>query len=139
MEVKEYSLYHRDEILDLYESVGWTNYTARPEMLKVAYENSLLTLAAYEDKALVGIVRVVGDGASIVFIQDLLVRPEFQRKGIGTALMKAVLERYPAVYQMELMTDDTEKTVAFYQSMGFQRAESLGCRAFLRMQRGNRI
>lgn len=139
MEVKEYSLYHRDEILDLYESVGWTNYTARPEMLKGAYENSLLTLAAYEDKALVGIVRVVGDGASIVFIQDLLVRPEFQRKGIGTALMKAVLERYPAVYQMELMTDDTEKTVAFYQSMGFQRAESLGCRAFLRMQRGNRI
>lgn len=139
MEVKEYSLYHRDEILDLYESVGWTNYTARPEMLKVAYENSLLTLAAYEDKALVGIVRVVGDGASIVFIQDLLVRPEFQRKGIGTALMRAVLERYPAVYQMELMTDDTEKTVAFYQSMGFQRAESLGCRAFLRMQRGNRI
>lgn len=139
MEVKEYSLYHRDEILDLYESVGWTNYTARPEMLKGAYENSLLTLAAYEDKALVGIVRVVGDGASIVFIQDLLVRPEFQRKGIGTALMKAVLERYPAVYQMELMTDDTEKTAAFYQSMGFQRAESLGCRAFLRMQRGNRI
>lgn len=139
MEVKEYSLYHRDEILDLYESVGWTNYTARPKMLKGAYENSLLTLAAYEDKALVGIVRVVGDGASIVFIQDLLVRPDFQRKGIGTALMKAVLERYPAVYQMELMTDDTEKTVAFYQSMGFQRAESLGCRAFLRMQRGNRI
>lgn len=132
MEVKEYSLYHRDEILDLYESVGWTNYTARPEMLKVAYENSLLTLAAYEDKALVGIVRTVGDGASIVFIQDLLVRPEFQRKGIGTALMRAVLERYPAVYQMELMTDDTEKTAAFYQSMGFQRAESLGCRAFLR-------
>ena len=125
MEVKEYSLYHRDEILDLYESVG--------------YENSLLTLAAYEDKALVGIVRVVGDGASIVFIQDLLVRPDFQRKGIGTALMRAVLERYPAVYQMELMTDDTEKTAAFYQSMGFQRAESLGCRAFLRMQRGNRI
>lgn len=132
MEVKEYSLYHRDEILDLYESVGWTNYTARPEMLKVAYENSLLTLAAYEDKALVGIVRTVGDGASIVFIQDLLVRPDFQRKGIGTALMKAVLERYPDVYQMELMTDDTEKTAAFYQSMGFQRAESLGCRAFLR-------
>lgn len=132
MELKEYSLYHRDEILDLYESVGWTNYTARPEMLKVAYENSLLTLAAYEDKALVGIVRTVGDGASIVFIQDLLVRPEFQRKGIGTALMKAVLERYPAVYQMELMTDDTEKTAAFYQSIGFQRAESLGCRAFLR-------
>lgn len=132
MEVKEYSLYHRDEILDLYESVGWTNYTTRPEMLKVAYENSLLTLAAYEDKALVGIVRTVGDGASIVFIQDLLVRPEFQRKGIGTALMKAVLERYPDVYQMELMTDDTEKTAAFYQSMGFQRAESLGCRAFLR-------
>ena len=38
-------------------------------------------------------VRVVGDGASVILIQDLLVHPEYQRKGIGDQLMRAVLEK----------------------------------------------
>ena len=78
-------------------------------------------------------VRVVGDGASVVLIQDLLVRPEYQRKGIGSKLMRAVLERCKDVYQIELMTDDTEKTISFYQSLGLKKADEIGCCAFLKM------
>ena len=39
--IREYDTYNEDEILDLYKSVSWTNYTDRPEMLKNAYEHSL--------------------------------------------------------------------------------------------------
>ena len=46
-------------------------------------------------------VRVVGDGASVILIQDLLVHPEYQRKGIGSQLMRAVLERCEDVYQID--------------------------------------
>ena len=35
--IKEYEAYHEEEILPLYESVGWTNYTQKPQMLKGAY------------------------------------------------------------------------------------------------------
>lgn len=133
MEIKEYTEFCDEEIKALYTAVGWTNYTDRPQMLKRAYEKSLLKLGAYDGDKLVGIIRTVGDGESIVFVQDILVLPQYQRKGIGTQLMRAVMERFCDVYQMELMTDNTEKTIAFYQSLGFVRADEYGCCAFLRM------
>ena len=101
-----------------------------------------LKIAAFEGKQLIGMVRVVGDGASVILIQDLLVRPEYQRKGIGSQLMRAVLERCEDVYQIELMTDNTEKTILFYQSLGLKKVDEIGCCAFFEnvmSSRRNRI
>ena len=128
--ISEYVDYNEQEILPLYESVGWRNYTQRPQMLKEAYAHSLKIYAAYVNNKLAGIIRVVGDGASVVFVQDLLVYPEYQRQGIGTALLKMIMEEYQNVYQMHLMTDNTEKTIAFYQSLGFMMDTDMNCRAF---------
>lgn len=133
MVIRELTTFELDVLLDLYDSVGWTNYTRRPEMLKNAYENSLLILGAYDGDKLVGVIRAVGDGFSVVFIQDILVCPEYQRKGIGTRLLRKIIERFSDVYQMELMTDNTPKTVSFYQSVGFVKADDMGCCALIRM------
>lgn len=132
IEIREYISCSIEELLPLYESVGWTNYTARPEMLERAYQNSLQVLAAYDGPRLAGILRAVGDGCSIVFIQDILVFPEYQRKGVGTALVRGLLERCPDVYQIELATDREPRTMAFYRSLGFAELSELGCTAFMR-------
>lgn len=124
MVIKEYTTYKEDEILSLYASVGWSAYTDHPETLKKGFENSMLTLAAYEGEQLLGIIRTVGDGQTIVFIQDILVFPDYHRKGIGSALMRAVLDRYGHVRQIKLTTDSTPETIGFYTSMGFRE---LGC------------
>ena len=97
------------------------------------FANSLLTLAAYEEAALAGLIRVVGDGYTVVFVQDMLVRPQFQRRGIGSALLRAVLNRYANVRQIELLTDDTPETTAFYRAIGFQELTELGCRGFMKI------
>ena len=128
--IKEYEAYHEEEILPLYESVGWTNYTQKPQMLKEAYLHSLKSYAAYVGNKLVGIIRVVGDGASVVFVQDLLVYPQYHRQGIGTALLKKIMEEYDGVYQLHLLTENTEKTIAFYKSLGFLMDTDIECRAF---------
>lgn len=120
------------EILPLYAAVGWTNYTDRPEMLRQAFRHSLLVLGAYEGDKLVGLLRAVGDGFSVVLLQDLLVLPDHQRRGIGTKLVRALMEHYPEVYQMQLFTDDTPKTTAFYQSLGFTMDSDAGCRGFMK-------
>ena len=135
MVIKPYTQYSEAEILPLYKAVGWSNYYEHPEMLKKAYAGSLCTLAAYEDETLTGIIRCVGDGYSILFIQDILVYPEYQRRGIGTALMKAVLEKYSHVYQIELATDNTEKTIAFYKSFGFHNLSDIGCCGFMKIRK----
>ena len=133
MEIREYRTYNEQEILRLYSSVGWTAYTDAPEILRQGFEHSLLTLAAYENGQLVGLIRTVGDGYTIVFVQDLLVFPEHQRKGIGAALLQAVLDRFSHVRQMELATDDTPKTIAFYKSLGFSPMSEIGCCGFMRL------
>ena len=132
MVIKPYSNYSEAEILPLYESVGWVFYCKHPDIVAQAYANSLCILAAYEDEKLVGLIRCVGDGHTILFIQDLLVYPEYQRRGIGTALMKAVLEKYSHVYQIELATDNTAKTIAFYKSFGFHNLSDIGCCGFMK-------
>ena len=133
MEIRAYTEYNEAEILGLYASVGWTAYTDDPASLRNGFANSLLTLAAYEEAALAGLIRVVGDGHTIVFVQDILVHPQFQRRGIGSALLQAVLNRYAGVRQIELLTDDTPETAAFYRSMGFRELTELGCRGFMKI------
>ena len=100
MEIREYIDFNIDEIRRLYSEVGWTAYTENMPALEQGYKNSMTVLAAYEDDELLGIIRTVGDGFTIVFIQDILVFPEKQRQGIGAALLKAVLDRYPNVRQI---------------------------------------
>lgn len=131
--VKEVSDFDCSAILPLYAAVGWTNYTDRPEMLKNAFAHSLLVLGAYDGDRLAGLLRAVGDGFSVVFVQDVLVYPEYQRQGIGTQLFRTLMERFPDVYQMELAADDSPKAVAFYQSLGFVRYSDMGCCGFMRM------
>lgn len=94
---RDHSRYDAHEILSLYASVGWTNYTAQPEMLERAFAHSLAILAAYDGERLIGIIRAVGDGASIVFVQDLLVHPDYQRRGIGSTLLKMLLALFARV------------------------------------------
>jgi len=121
-----------EEVMPLYEAVGWTNYTQKPEILEVAYKNSLHIIGAFnDDEKLIGVLRGVGDGASILFIQDILVYPEYQHQGIGTKLLQQTLEKYKNVYQIQLATDDSTKTVSFYESNGFTSLTSLNCVSFI--------
>lgn len=101
-------------------------------MLKAAFENSLHVLAAFnEEGILVGVLRAVGDGVSILFIQDILVTPEYQHQGIGTKLLQQTLEKYKNVYQIQLTTDNSMKTISFYESNGFTSLTSLNCVSFI--------
>ena len=49
---------------------------------------------------------MVGDGYTILYIQDLLVHPDFARQGIGSRLLLRILGKYESVYQKILLTDD---------------------------------
>ena len=51
--------------------------------------------------------------------------------GIGKALMGKLLDEYKNVYQKVLTTDDTEKTLAFYNQMGMKVDHEIGCRVFM--------
>ncbi|HFU4449924.1 TPA: N-acetyltransferase family protein [Streptococcus suis] len=117
-------------VLEIYDSVGWTNYTDRPTMLQKALKHSLFVLAAFDGDRLVGLLRAVGDGYSIIFIQDILVLPAYQRQGIGRNLLEQAITHFPGIYQLHLLTDNTDKTRSFYEALGFTAVDSLDCVAY---------
>lgn len=123
------------KLLDLYNSVGWTSYTDTPDRLAAAVAGSHTVVAASAGEQLVGLARVVSDGASIWYLQDLLVRPDFQRRGIGRELVRRALQDATGVRQKVLLTDDEPGQKAFYETLGFQQTTEFrggATRAFVR-------
>ena len=124
-------LFKEDDILNLYLDNNWTNYTDNKDMLFSGIKNSLYTLAAYDKEVLIGLVRVVGDGFTIIYIQDILVLKEYQNKGVGSKLIKYIIDKYKAVRQIVLTTDNTEIQKAFYEKNGFKEFKDLKLVAFM--------
>ena len=125
--IKKQEIVKLEDVLHLYQAVGWTNYTNQPQMLEQALSHSLVIYLALDGDAVVGLIRLVGDGFSSVFVQDLIVLPSYQRQGIGSALMKEALEDYKDAYQVQLVTEQTEKNVGFYRSLGFEALSIYDC------------
>ena len=125
--IKKQEFVKLEDVLHLYQAVGWTNYTDQSEMLEQALSHSLAIYVALDGDTVVGLIRLVGDGFSSVFVQDLIVLPSYQCQGIGSALMKEALEDYKDVYQVQLVTEQTEKNVVFYRSMGFETLSTYDC------------
>ena len=124
-----------DDVLHLYQAVGWTNYTNQPQMLEQSLAHSLAIYVARDGEKIVGLVRLVGDGFSSVFVQDLIVLPSYQRQGIGSDLMKEALGDYKDAYQVQLVTDQTEKTLGFYRSLGFETLSTYDCTGMIWVDR----
>lgn len=132
IDIQEYVDININEIVKLYESVGWSNYINNTVMLEAAYSHSLKILSAWDEDKLVGIIRGVGDGYSILYIQDIIVLPDYQGQGIGTMLFDSIDKLYPLVYQKVLITDNQPSTVHFYKKFGFVKTEDYRCVAFVK-------
>lgn len=116
------------EIYDLYESVGWIAYTKNPDRLWQDFANSQYMTEKNNQGEIVALIRWVTDQATVVLIQDLLVHPDYQRKGLGKKLMQRALAEIKSYgqLQIEVLTDDEEMTASFYKSLGFRSVNDGG-------------
>lgn len=118
------------QYLDIRACVGWRMLTK--EQAQKALDNSLLTVGAYDGNKLVGMGRLVGDGAVICYIQDLIVDPDYQHKGVGSQIIDALI-----THVKHLRSDNTTMMLclmcakgreSFYENHGFvaRPTDSLG-------------
>lgn len=110
-----------EQYLAIRLQVGWKQLEEKQAGKALA--NSLYVVSAYEEDTLVGIGRIVGDGAVICYVQDLIVVPENQGKGIGSAILSKLME-----FVEELREENSEMMFclmcakgreAFYEKHGF--------------------
>lgn len=98
-----------------------------------AIEQSLAVITAWDRDRLVGLIRVVGDGLTIIYIQDILVLRDYQKEGIGSELMKLILAKYSDVRQKVLLTNDAPDVRQFYEKNSFQSCDQGELVAFVQL------
>lgn len=119
-----------DTYLKLRKTVNWKTLTR--EQAEKAIQGSLFTVVAFDDGQPVGMGRIVGDGAVICYIQDLIVIPDYQGSGVGQQIMERLI-----AYVKKLKLPDTEIMLdlmcavgreEFYKKYGFiaRPTEKLG-------------
>lgn len=108
-----------EEVLAIYRGNAWSS-AEKPEQLLAALRNSHAMVTARLSGRLVGLGNAISDGHLVVYFPHFLVHPDFQRQGIGRAMMQALLKRYSGFHQLMLTADG--KAMDFYHSLGFERA-----------------
>ena len=105
-----------EAMADLRESVGWNR-------MEKEYGNPLMTsffhIAVYDGDQLVGFVDSVSNGVTDAYIQDLIVRPDYQGKGIGTDLMKKMIASLKEKHIYIISVIFEERLKSFYDRFGF--------------------
>ena len=112
-------------------SAGWPQMHF--EQMKTGLENSEFIVVARDNDTTVGMARIVSDGGYVYFIVDVLVLPEYQRKGIGKTMMNNIMEYIYSklkdgfCIQVDLLASKGKEK--FYEAFGFiSRPDSVyGC------------
>lgn len=119
-----------DQYLAIRASVNWRELSVT--QAQKALQHSLIVAGAYEDDQLVGMGRIVGDGSVICYVQDLIVRPEFQRKQVGSKVLNTLIQYVDSIReedsQMMLCLMCAKGREPFYEKHGFiaRPTEALG-------------
>lgn len=108
-----------DEYSDMRKSAGWGCYNE--EVLTKSLMNTLFSVCAEKDGKIVGYGRLIGDSGFTFYIQDIIVKPEFQGLGIGKKIAGEIIEHVRNNYtdgaMLCLMAAKGKE--AFYTKLGF--------------------
>ena len=106
----------KEKLVELFNSVKWKT-AEYPNRLQKAIENSDLVISIWNNEELIWLISTISDGFINVFITYLLIKPEYQRKQLGTQLMNKMCDHYKGFGRRILSTEiDKEK---YYNKFGF--------------------
>jgi GNAT superfamily N-acetyltransferase len=104
--------------------VGWPNPPS-PETHLRMLQGSAHVVLAIDDAThnVVGFITAISDGVSCAYIPHLEVLPEHQGGGIGTELVRRMLDQLRHLYMIDLLCDP--EVQPFYERLGMRRAQGM--------------
>lgn len=119
LEIRE-SVPDADEYFSLFESTGWNReYGLTRGELHEAIRHSWYLVTAYDGDRLAGTGRVISDGVFHGLIVDVIVSPDYQGRGVGTAMMLRLLGRCRSAGIRDVQLFCARGKAPFYGRFGF--------------------
>ena len=112
----------RAQIIRLYREAGWWSPAndRQPEFVDKIAENSYCFVGAFCDGEMIGMGRVLSDGISDAYIQDVTVRRDYRRRGIGGRIIAHLLGKLQADRIEWIGLIGEPGTGKFYTQLGFK-------------------
>lgn len=111
------------EFVYLIEAVGWGK--SNLEQIELALKNTIYSISVEIDGKIIGMGRIIGDGARVFYIQDVVIHPNYQGRGIGTTIMEnlmAFFEKF-SISDCNIMVGlmSAKGKECFYERFGFKK------------------
>jgi GNAT superfamily N-acetyltransferase len=113
IEFKKNNEINAKEVMEVFKSAGWNK---NEDDIVEAFKNSYY-VTAYDGDKLIGFARAISDNHYYTGIYDVVIRPDYQKKGIGKKLVNMLTERFKGTY---FFLTYTEGNRGFYEKCGFQ-------------------
>jgi GNAT superfamily N-acetyltransferase len=107
-----------DQILSVHNKTEMKRSESKKQMIGDAFQSSFAVSTAWIGQRLIACGRMISDGQMYSGIFDVVVDPEFQKKGLGREIMRRLIDKAPHTCIHLTSTFGNE---AFYQSLGFKR------------------
>ena len=112
------------DINAIYKLLDWHVYT--DEAWRKMIQKSTFVVQVLYDNQTIGFARTVDD-SRMCMIYDLVVHPDFQKKGVGTLLMQEIME-YVSKNDFEWVSlfywNENEQSSKLYEKFGFQKVST---------------
>jgi GNAT superfamily N-acetyltransferase len=114
--------WQEDPIEELYRAGGWWKKGMDKHRLNELIQSSFLFAVAIDIsiRKTVGMGRVISDGISDAYFQDIVVLPEFRGRGVGRMILEALLGECLARKISWIALIAEPKTADFYSDLGFR-------------------
>ena len=109
----------------LTEQVGWGKRDNN--IVKEALDNTIYSICVYDEYKIIGFGRIIGDKTIFLYIQDIMVLPEYQSKKIGTQIMNHILDKIKELKKVNpnirTYLGASKGKEEFYKKFGFKTRE----------------
>lgn len=109
---------------------GWPNGPSPTTHYRILANSAAIVLAQTEDGTVVGFITAISDGISCAYIPHLEVLPAYHGRGIGTELVRRMLEKLKHLYMIDLVCDP--ELQPFYERLGMRAVVGMVVRNYER-------
>ena len=122
IEIRFVKSWPEDEIVKLYKTGGWWKDSYDKSAISHLIKGSFCFAVVIDKKTkkTVGMGRVLSDGVSDGYIQDLVILPEYRKKGIGKKLTCSLINycKSKGITWIALVSEPNQEN--FYKKIGFK-------------------